>query len=1132
MSTQVENFKFETVEEFFEGKEGYRSWSRLGKVLDYQLNEDHNQLELKFENDEGKTCYIIIQILRPDTFRLRFNAGHSDIEHYAVENTRSIVTDSHHHIRQKLGKVEFDINDLDKTLEVYVKDRSSSKTPIITKKLVINKEAYSLQVYKAKPHKSGQQPEFYLAHADAETAIYYKKRLCYHENQEQTVEYSTIQAKVMPESARYFGFGEKGGKDLSRNGARLTYFNFDNMRYRQIYNNGPTDVREPLYDSNPFFMEFNGVPTEQSVYGIFFDNTSETFFDLGTYNYNQQYLFGSMYGDLDYYFFLGDNSEKVMKAYVSLVGTTKLKPRYILGNHQGCYGYETLNDAMDAVNGYRGNNIPLDGLHVDVDIQKNYSTFTMDESKYPADSFDQLRERGIKCSTNITPVVSYTNKDYPTFESGNKNEMFVKGERISGEASTNYEGGVYYGGNRGTFGNYPDFARMEVRKWWGQQYRHLYEKGLDMVWQDMTTPAIPNPKDNWNVELYAEKYDASWKIGDKIQSDMRSFPFDLLVSDNSLKKYAHEATQKEKGKKQKTEKAPAAKVRNLYSYNLHKATYHGLNHIWYINDYTFTVLGNVYLSKAEAVKINKALASKDIIRKVKGHTHAIYEARLDINYNDPKLDLGLPATYAQYREQVIDILKQSITLENRRKNKRNFIIGRGGFTGMHRFAGLWTGDNSSSWDFLKINIAQVLALGMAGQSISGQDIGGFERENTDEKWVDPELLIRWTAACTFLPWFRNHYIRKGQKIFQEPYKFQDYVQESAPGYRYMYESVLPASQYCIGLRYRFMQVFYDCMFENVLHGMPISRPMFLNDDHDKALFCDKTQYLNDQFFLGHDLLIAPVLKKESEGDHGRRNIYLPNGSQWYAYKGNRQALDKIIDGGTEIMNYDAQITADQDHIPFILPMYVRSGSIIPTIELEQYVGERNKRGEQNPTTINIYPGDQGCYKMYNDDGESRSSAPAGKESDGFDPEAKGEYRKTIISHLIKEDKSGRCKVIDFKWVHNNYKPLEDHLFVAILHDPSEQGDPLTQIELSLANFSKSEDSSIQKIENGHVEERAGKLWNSPHNAWYYNENIHISYVKVFFPQELSQLNSAQQKEEDNYTENQAPTLSLRASYKA
>lgn len=89
----------------------------------------------------------------------------------------------------------------------------------------------------------------------------------------------------------------------------------------------------------------------------------------------------------------------------------------------------------------------------------------------------------------------------------------------------------------------------------------------------------------------------------------------------------------------------------------------------------------------------------------------------------------------------------------KRKGKRNFIIGRGGFIGLHRFAGLWTGDNSSSWDFLRVSVAQVLSLGVSGITISGGDVGGFE-PYADGKWASPELVMRWYAAYSLLPWFR------------------------------------------------------------------------------------------------------------------------------------------------------------------------------------------------------------------------------------------------------------------------------------------------------------------------------------------------------------------------------------------
>ena len=89
-----------------------------------------------------------------------------------------------------------------------------------------------------------------------------------------------------------------------------------------------------------------------------------------------------------------------------------------------------------------------------------------------------------------------------------------------------------------------------------------------------------------------------------------------------------------------------------------------------------------------------------------------------------------------------------------RKGKRNFIIGRGSFAGMHRYAGLWTGDNAGTWDFLSISVSQALALGLSGMTVTGGDVGGFMPGKLGEKYTDPELLIRWYSACFLLPWFR------------------------------------------------------------------------------------------------------------------------------------------------------------------------------------------------------------------------------------------------------------------------------------------------------------------------------------------------------------------------------------------
>ncbi|KAL0256827.1 hypothetical protein SLS55_007636 [Diplodia seriata] len=97
-----------------------------------------------------------------------------------------------------------------------------------------------------------------------------------------------------------------------------------------------------------------------------------------------------------------------------------------------------------------------------------------------------------------------------------------------------------------------------------------------------------------------------------------------------------------------------------------------------------------------------------------------------------------------------------------------------------RYAGLWTGDNASTWDFLQISVAQVIALGLAGVTIAGADVGGFEPpEGNLTAFTDPELLIRWYCAYSLLPWFRNHYTAKHTDKENVDWKKKDFQQKQA-----------------------------------------------------------------------------------------------------------------------------------------------------------------------------------------------------------------------------------------------------------------------------------------------------------------------------------------------------------------
>ena len=120
-----------------------------------------------------------------------------------------------------------------------------------------------------------------------------------------------------------------------------------------------------------------------------------------------------------------------------------------------------------------------------------------------------------------------------------------------------------------------------------------------------------------------------------------------------------------------------------------------------------------------------------------------------------------------------------------------------------------------------------------------------------------------------------------------------------------------------------------------------------------------------------------------------------------------------------------------------------------------------------------------------------------------DWEGKAEYREVVIRHSgyynPSSDNRTRTRKIRIERKHDNYTPPEKYFFIAILHDPSElpvrdvnntrNSSPLQSISI--------DERQIPSITNGNAEERAYQLTNSQKNAWYYNEDIDISFIKVF-----------------------------------
>jgi len=141
-----------------------------------------------------------------------------------------------------------------------------------------------------------------------------------------------------------------------------------------------------------------------------------------------------------------------------------------------------------------------------------------------------------------------------------------------------------------------------------------------------------------------------------------------------------------------------------------------------------------------------------------------------------------------------------------------------------------------------------------------------------------------------------------------------------------------------------MPYLYTALEEAHRTGVPPFRPLLLNYQDDP-----NTYNLDDQFMVGNDLLVAPIMKP----DVTRRLVYLPAGS-WYDYWTNKK-----YGGGTMI-----SVEAPLD----VVPMFVRAGAMIPVWPPLNYIGEK----PIDTVTFDIYPDDSGSASatLYEDDGLS------------------------------------------------------------------------------------------------------------------------------------------------------------------
>jgi len=257
--------------------------------------------------------------------------------------------------------------------------------------------------------------------------------------------------------------------------------------------------------------------------------------------------------------------------------------------------------------------------------------------------------------------------------------------------------------------------------------------------------------------------------------------------------------------------------------------------------------------------------------------------------------------------------------------KRILLFSRASYTGMHRYGGIWTGDNHSWWQHLIQNVRMMPALNMSGFLYSGADIGGFGGH------ADGELLTRWSQFSVYTPLFRNHACMGTRH--QEPFSFEDDTTKTMRNI----------------IRYRYAQVhhLYSEFMKARLNNRLLFRPLSFDYKDDFV------EQVEDQLLFGDSLMLAPVENANARG----RYVYLPEEMLLWRLRSENDYDLEITSKGHEYIKADTH-----EWLSFI-----RRNRLVLLNEVKNSVDDI----EMNEMTCVGYIEDEGVYRLYHDDGISR-----------------------------------------------------------------------------------------------------------------------------------------------------------------
>jgi len=282
-----------------------------------------------------------------------------------------------------------------------------------------------------------------------------------------------------------------------------------------------------------------------------------------------------------------------------------------------------------------------------------------------------------------------------------------------------------------------------------------------------------------------------------------------------------------------------------------------------------------------------------------------------------------------------------------RPDVRPFVLTRASYAGGQRYAATWTGDNSATWNHLRLTTSMLKNLGLSGFSLAGADVGGYAGTPT------PQLLTKWIEIAAFQPIDRDH----AEKGTGDHEVWANGAEQEDIRRRFIDE------------RYKLLPYLYTVMEENSQDGLPLLRPLFLEfpdaapDRHPLDVDLDTS----GEFMVGPDLLVAPPPFPD-KADAYDAKLPTPGWYNFWTGKPVEERQGSGTVGGLQPEAAAAPVLSVVHLQPELaeLPVFVRPGAILPIAPLTQSTEER----PVGPLTLRVFPGPKCEGRLYQDDGVS------------------------------------------------------------------------------------------------------------------------------------------------------------------